>query len=163
MSSVSPENRRRSQRVTVNEHVSVHTAGRRLRCLAINVSATGILIVPPKGAVYGRVLVVRLALNKSGILAINGTLARQTRIGDTLGWGIQFVKPPANLKRLLVQSGETSEPMRPNRTDVPSSSSSPSPSTVGSALRRRALAQHLRSWRKPKRGSEDNKPKTVND
>ena len=69
----------------------VHAANRHLHCKTLDLSAGGLLLMPPARAGAGLPLVIDLTLTDNPEpLRLSGIVVRETAVGQSYAWGVQF-------------------------------------------------------------------------
>lgn len=90
-----PHERRAAPRISYPGFVVVVAGGHRLCCQAVDLSATGMSVVPPAQAPAGTVVAVAFEFEQPGHWThLQGTIVREAQIRQDYVWGIRFSEVP---------------------------------------------------------------------
>lgn len=96
------DERRSSPRVPFFGQAVIRAAGRHVPCTTVNLSATGMLLLPAASARAGLTLRVLFQVEHFlGQVELAAVLAREGDYQGTYGWGIRFLNVPARVGSLL--------------------------------------------------------------
>jgi hypothetical protein len=87
--------RRRDPRIAFAATIICMIADQKLLCRAVDLSASGILLLPPARAAVGQLVTLMFTVPAvSAGLTVHGILVRETRADGSYAWGIQLVDVP---------------------------------------------------------------------
>ncbi len=96
-----PRERRGSPRVPFDEDVIVYAGGRRMACRGLDLSTSGIGLLPEESARLGLHVIVDMGLGGSESIAVEGYVVRQERLAERYAWGVQFHSLSPRVERKL--------------------------------------------------------------
>ncbi|MBK8481952.1 MAG: PilZ domain-containing protein [Proteobacteria bacterium] len=80
----------------------LHIQQRRLGCTVVDVSASGLLVVPPARAAKGASLLIDLMLPPQlAPVRLSAVVAREGNVHGHYAWGLQFVDPPVDVQTVI--------------------------------------------------------------
>ena len=94
--------RRGADRTGYSATALVFVANERYTCVVLNISPTGLLVIPPlreKPGVFVRLNLTLPALDE--VIDVDGVIIREGEARGHYAWGIEFVDPPEHVQKVI--------------------------------------------------------------